>query len=129
MKKGSLFLVIFILFLSSCELEKKKPEDLIAKNEMVLILKDMVLLEATYNTRLIRFDDKNERMTNYSIEILNKFGVSKEKFDSSFEYYSSDSYEFESMLELVFEELNKLETEASKYNEMQVKSDSTLISE
>ena len=129
MKKGSLFLVIFILFLSSCESERKKPEDLIPKNEMVLILKDIVLLEATHNTRLIRFKDKNERMDRYSLEILNKHGVSKEIFDRSFEYYSSDSYEFESMLELVFEELNKLETEASKYNEMQVESDSTLISE
>jgi len=94
-----------------------------------MILKDMVLLEATFNTRLIRFDDRNVRMAHYNVEILSKHGISKEKFDRSFEYYSSDSDEFESILELVFEELNKLETEASKYNEIQVKSDSTLISE
>ena len=95
---------------------------------MVQVIKDLMLLEATYNTQLIRVKDKNERMVKYTEEIFNKHNISEEDFDSSYDYYIKNPSEFEAMLELVFEELNKMETEAAKYNEKKVEGDSTLVS-
>lgn len=131
-------LFIFLIILSigfSCNNQNKKPDNLIQKNEMSLILTDLTLLEATYNTRLIRISDKTERMLKYSEEILGRHNVSKDEFDISYEYYMDHPEEFEMIMELVFEELNKLETEASKYNEVEIeteteqKNDTTIVAE
>ena len=123
-----LFLILCLIQVS-CQLDQEKPSDLIEKDQMVLLLKDMMLLEATYNTRLIKLNDKKEKMIQYSDEILEKHAVSKKSFDDSYEYYLDHSTEFEDILELVFEELNKMETEAHKYNAKEVNKDSTLVSE
>jgi len=127
---------IFLIIISigfSCNNQNKKPDMLIQQTEMSLILTDLTLLEATYNTRLIRIADKTERMLKYSEEILDRHNVSKENFDISYEYYMDHPEEFEVIMELVFEELNKLETEASKYNEVEIeteqKTDSTIVVE
>ena len=129
MRSLSLLLILLFLFASSCSGSKEKPKDLIQKEKMSLILKDMVLLEATFNTRLIRLDDKDDRMIKYNEEILNEHQVSKQTFDESYDYYLDHEEDFEDIMELVFEELNKMETEASKYNEVIQKTDSTFVSE
>lgn len=129
MRSFSFILITFILFASACESSKDKPKDLIPKEKMSLILTDMVLLEATYNTRLIRLTDKDEKMIKYNEEILNQHQVSKEAFDNSYEYYLDHEEDFEAIMELVFEELNKMETETSKFNEAVQKTDSTKVSE
>jgi hypothetical protein len=129
MRSLYLILITFILFAPACDGSKDKPKDLIPKEKMSLILTDMVLLEATYNTRLIRLTDKDERMVDYNEEILDQHQVSKEAFDDSYDYYLAHEEDFEAIMELVFEELNKMETEALKYNEVSQKTDSTLVSE
>lgn len=129
MRSLSFILIIFTLLTSACSGSKDKPKDLIPKEKMSLILKDMVVLEATFNTRLIRLTDKDERMIRYNDEILNQHQVSKQAFDDSYEYYLDHEEDFEAIMELVFEELNKMETEASKYNELSQETDSTLVSE
>ena len=129
MRSLSFILIIFTLLTSACSGSNDKPKDLIPKEKMSLILRDMVVLEATFNTRLIRLTDKDERMIRYNDEILNQHQVSKQAFDDSYEYYLDHEEDFEAIMELVFEELNKMETEASKYNELSQETDSTLVSE
>jgi hypothetical protein len=125
--KNSISILLISIALFSCKSGTDKPDNLIEEKEMVMILTDMTLLEATYNTRLIRVSDKKELMIKYSEEILRKHQVSKERFDLSYEYYIDEPEKFEAILELIFEELNKLETEASKYNEMDIENDSTKV--
>lgn len=122
----SFILLLFILFIFACSNSNKEPENLIPHKEMSYILKDMVLLEATYNTKLIRIKNKKELMKSFGSEILTKHSITKEEFDISYEYYVKNSEEFEEILELVFEELNKMETESSDFNESVLVSDSTL---
>lgn len=109
-------IALLFLFLSmsvaSCKLSNNKPDDLIPKEQMAHILKDLALLEATYNTKLVRLENKNELMLKFSDEILEHYNVQKEVFDRSYEYYQMNSEEFEAVYELVFEELTKMETEA-----------------
>jgi hypothetical protein len=108
---------------------KQKKEDVLPPEKMALILNDFMLLEATYNTKLIRVDNKDELMLRYSNEIFDHYEISKEKFDLSYEYYTQHTEEFEAVLELVFEELNKMETESTSGLGSRVISDSTLVSE
>lgn len=109
--KALVFLLISIS-IASCDLSNNKPDDLIPKEKMAHILKDLMLLEATYNTKLVRLENKNELMRKFSDEILEHYNVKKEVFDRSYEYYQMNSDEFEAVYELVFEELTKMETEA-----------------
>ena len=123
------FLIILIsLSLVGCKSEEEEYQAVMPEEQMVQIMKDFMLLEATFNTRLIRMSDKDERMESYSEEILEKHGVSKEDFDASYEYYVYHPVEFESMMQLVFEELNKMETEAAKYRKRPLQ-DSTEVEE
>lgn len=126
--------LIFIFFisislLSACENSIKKPDNLIPEEEMALILADVMLLEATYNTKLIRVENKNELMRKFSAEILANHDVTKEAFDASYEYYVEEPEDFENILELVFEELNKMETESSDFNDKKEPTDSILVSD
>lgn len=129
MKKLSIILVLFISIISACSDSNKPPENLISPEKMAAIIKDMVLLEATYNTKLIRVKNKAELMKSYSAEIIDVHSVTREDFDLSYEYYVKNSNQFEEILELVFEELNKMETESSKFNEGEIGPDSTITIE
>ena len=123
------FIILLLLLIGfSCSNGDKNKDLLIPKEKMALILTDLMLLEATYNSQLIRLNDKDERMLKYSDEILKHHDVSKEAFDYSYEYYMDDTEEFEATFELVFEELNKLETESLKFQKA-LKNDSTLVSD
>lgn len=126
MKELSLILVLFISLISACGDSNKAPEGLIPPKKMSLIIKDMTLLEATYNTKLIRVKNKSELMKKFGSEILNEHSVTIEEFDLSYEYYVKNSEIMEEILELVFEELNKMETESSKFNEGEITPDSTI---
>lgn len=129
MKQHTLIILLFILIGPSCSNENKGEEKLIPKEKMALILTDFMLLEATYNMQLVRLEDKDERMLEYSNEILNHHNVSRETFDFSYEYYMNHSEEFEATFELVFEELSKLETESLKFQQRALENDSTLVSD
>ena len=123
------FIILLLLLIGfSCSNGDKNKDLLIPKEKMALILTDLMLLEATYNSQLIRLNDNVERMLKYSDEILKHHDVSKEAFDYSYEYYMDDTEEFEATFELVFEELNKLETESLKFQKA-LKNDSTLVSD
>ena len=126
MRKLSFILVLFVSLISACGDSNKAPEDLIPLKEMSLIIKDMTLLEATYNTKLIRVKNKTELMKKFGSEILNEHSVTVEQFDLSYEYYVNNSEKMEELLELVFEELNKMETQSSKFNEGKIDPDSTI---
>ena len=129
MKLSALIILFFIFMGTSCSNRNKAEEMLIPKEKMALVITDFMLLEATYNMQLIRLDDKDERMIKYSDEILKHHDISRESFDYSYEYYMDHSSEFEATLELVFEELNKLETESLKFQQKALENDSTLVSD
>lgn len=129
MNKIFFVFLISLSFFYACEIGNEEPKDLIPKEKMSLILKDFMLLEATYNTKLIRVENKNELMHTFSDEILANYGVSKEAFDNSYEYYVGNEHDFEDIIELVFEELNKMETKSSNFNDEKSPTDSTLVSD
>jgi hypothetical protein len=129
MSKNILFGFFLFFFTLSCGNSNQAPPNLIGAEKMAHVIKDLMLLEATYNTKLIRAENKDELMVKFSNEIFEKHQVTRENFDSSYEYYSQNSDKFEAVLELVFEELNKMETQSIGASAAKQKNDSTLVSE
>lgn len=129
MSKKYLVLIILSIVIVSCNNTNDPPKNLIPHDKMALIITDLTLLEATYNTKLIRIDNKKELMQKYSNEIFEKHQVTEDTFDKSYDYYINNSEEFELILELVFEELNKMETQSAGTTEVIEGVDSTITSE
>ena len=108
--RSSLYFV-FLVFFISCEIQDKKPENILSEEVMAEVMVDIQLLEATYNSRLLNLTDRKERMDRYYAEIFEHHGVSEETFDESFTYYQDYPEELELIYEKVFENLEKLLTE------------------
>lgn len=85
--------IITIVFLGACTSNTiyKKPEDLIPKNQMVDLLTDMYLANASTNIKT----KKLERNLNFMPLLYEKYGVDSLRFQNSNRYYMSriDDYE------------------------------------
>ena len=95
----------------SCDNSKNRPENIIPEDEMVNIIIDIQILEATYNSRLIHEDDRNERMERYYQEIFEKHQTSSELFNESYTYYEENPEILQSIYEEVLEKLEAIQTE------------------
>ena len=78
---------------------------------MVLILIDIQVLEATYNTRLIYEEDRNEKMDRYYQEIFENHQTNIDLFNESYTYYQENSEILEAIYEEVLEKLETMQTE------------------
>ncbi len=106
-----IFSLIFVLviFLSSCTSNTimKKPDDLIPKNEMIAIMTDIYLANASYNVR----NKHQERQRNYMSLVYEKYGVDSARYNRSNLYYMSRIDEYEKMHVKVSENIKKMKTE------------------
>lgn len=114
MKKLSVILFILLFTIISCdEPVVPKPENLIKKNQMIEILVDIHLAEATYNK--VRYDSTMKDMTSahFYYSILEKYQVPDSVFEQSFVFYASVPKDFEKMYREVMNELSRIEQEYS----------------
>ncbi len=91
--RNTLILVIILIFFGACTSNTiyKKPDDLIPKNQMIDLLTDMYLANATLNIKT----KKLERNLDYMPLIYEKYGIDSLRFQTSNTYYMSriDDYE------------------------------------
>jgi len=115
MKKFSYFLILFFLIFSCDKHVVKKPENLIDEDKMILILYDMVVIEAMKiqnpnNLTVIGIDENNY--------ILKKYNIDSLQFSKSNKYYASDIDNYSKMYEKIelrlTEEKNKTDTLVKK---------------
>jgi len=71
-----------------------KPVDLIPKDKMINILKDITILNSARNTSVIVFHDYNIEPTTF---IFSKYGIDSLQFVTSDNYYASLPKEYEAM--------------------------------
>lgn len=106
--------LIFILLSSSCSLEQKEisiPDNVISKDSMVLILADVHIQEAMINQysqegRLMKMNPAKQ----YQL-IFDKYHISKERYDSSYQFYLDNPSLLNKIYENVVIELTKKQTE------------------
>ena len=114
-KKVNYFPLIFCLafvFFTSCkeniqQAELSKPKDLMGRDTMVILLTEMHLLESSLGIRI--FEDKKIINTRNTIKdkIYKDYGVSKERFMSSYNYYVQKSTTIDSIFTDVISEISK----------------------
>lgn len=113
--KRSFFILVLLLFaFMSCEESVvPKPEKLIKRKQMIEMLADIHLAEATY-TRM-RYDSamKQSKSADFYYSVLNKYNTPDSVFEQSFVYYASTPKSFEEMYRKVMNKLSALEQEYS----------------
>lgn len=108
----SLIMVVLFFFASGCDFKENKPEVLLSQEQMVDLMIDIQLLEATYNSRMVRLDDRKPRMDRYYEEIFSKHQTTRAIFDSSYTFYEKDTEILAEIYEQTFEALEKMEAES-----------------
>ncbi len=105
MKHGLYTLVILILLSCTSNTIYKKPDDLIPKDSMVMILKDLYIANSARNHKTCK-EQKYEDA--YAHFIYEKYKIDTIRFSSSNRYYTSDLWAYKEMLTKVKEKLDTL---------------------
>lgn len=113
MKRIAFLLALFSMF-SSCDNSViKKPKHLISEKQMVNMLYDIHLAEATYNRMRNDSIVRKSSSENFYYSILAKYEVADSVFEKSFVYYASVPKNFEKMYREVMNKLSETEQEFS----------------
>ena len=98
----------FILFISfvSCVTESR-PSSIIEKNKMIDIMAEALVLE-TYYQSLPGNPASNKQALDSTVDLVfKKSGITKNEFEESYQFYSSDLEEFKKMQAEIMEKLEK----------------------
>ena len=103
MKRLSLILLALLTLCTACHKKQvvaEKPEDLINRKKMVEILTDSYLAEAYIYASLDSVPAEELTLSLYK-DIYNRYGITKDQFIHSMEYYISDNDLIQKMLDEV----------------------------
>lgn len=118
--KKSFIIFVFLLtgFISCDKLPIEKPDNLISEKEMIKMLVDIHIAEATYSH--MRYDSliKKSSSANFYYSILDKYQVADSVFEKSFVFYASAPKHFEKMYQDVMNKLSETEQEYSGRKEL-----------
>ena len=86
-------IVISLFFLSACTLnpkETKAPANLIPKDSMIFLVHDLSILESHIQQKYIQLERYAKIMRMSGDSLLNKNGVSRQRYEESLMYYSQN---------------------------------------
>lgn len=111
MRKALLLLFIPLFFLAcTSNTIYEKPVDLIPKDTMSLLIKELFIARASKNTK-----NKNlQRRISYISLVYNKYNIDSARFKSSNFYYTTQNDEYIAMMEKILVEVKKEQLEYSK---------------
>jgi hypothetical protein len=101
---ASPLLVLFALFFASCK-EEKTPENILSKEQMVQIMKDLHLAEAFVNSNYSYSDSSKYVYKKMEDSLLKTHGTNQMVFDSSLAYYQRDMKALDKIYESVVDSL------------------------
>ncbi len=119
MKPIPLLVISVFILLSGCTHKIKEsepaPPDLIPKDQMVDILIDLRLMDAVLNSKQrIANDGFQDTLKFYYGSVMEKHGITRERFDKSITYYQRDLKVMDELYEEAITRLSKLKTEESQ---------------
>lgn len=96
----------------ACRDQKKPvpPADLISKEQFIAILSDIRLLEGAYTTRYARVDTSALKIESYYLKLFQDHGVSPERFNSSYTWYSADQPKMLEIEEAVVQRITDMQS-------------------
>ena len=113
MKYSLSFILVMLLLFSCAEELIQKPENLIPQDKMVLIFKEMAIVNAAKGTNIGKLKDNGIEPTSY---IFEKFEIDSAQFVDSDRYYASKPLLYETMYKDVEAKLEnqRIQLEAMK---------------
>lgn len=100
------------ILLASCgEKLLEKPEDLIPKDKMINILKDITILNSARSTSITVLHDSKIEPTTF---VFSKYGIDSLQFVTSDKYYASLPKEYEAMYVEIEKQLENEKEEMSE---------------
>jgi hypothetical protein len=100
------FILILLFAFVSCETETR-PSSIIDKSKMIDIMEEVLVLE-TYYQSLPGNPATNKHALDSTVNLVfKKSGITKNNFEESYRFYSSDLAEFKKMQEEIMEKLEK----------------------
>jgi len=112
--KYILYIILgFVIIVSGCSNNKDrdKPENLIPRDNMVKVLADIQLIEASIKLNNNRKLKKEEYTYYYYQYLFEKHNITEEEFNISLEYYQAHIYTLDTIYIDVISELTKLQGE------------------
>lgn len=104
-----LFLVGFIL-LQACSNSNgviSKPDNLIARDTMVMVLKELSLVESYVQTEYVHVSKYQKTMILSGDKILEKYHISRKRLNASMDYYGSHQEEMQAIYTEILDSLNR----------------------
>jgi hypothetical protein len=105
-------LTSLVFILSSCEEEIKKPHKFIEQEQMVDVLVDLSLAEGT--RALARRNNNKKDLHKLTVDqyynlVFDKYGITREQYDSINDYYTHFPEKYEEIYKKVINKLNMIE--------------------
>lgn len=104
-----IIVILILLFLSSCTsglIETKAPYNLIPKQKMIQVMKELVKLESHIQSTYPSVAEYNKTMINSSQFLFKKMNITEEDFEVSMDYYGTHQKEMKEIYNEVLDELN-----------------------
>lgn len=105
-----IFTIAILLIVTSCtrSIERiPEPENLIPKNKMITVLKEMMKLEAHIQSNYGQVSTYYKVMERSGDSLLSTYKLNRETFESSMEYWGSRQDEMEEIYAKSLEQLNQ----------------------
>ena len=100
------FILILLFAFVSCETETR-PSSIIERDKMIDIMAEALVLE-TYYQSLPGNPESNKHALDSTVNLVfKKSGITKNNFEESYRFYSSDLAEFKKMQEEIMGKLEK----------------------
>ncbi|MCH2231003.1 MAG: DUF4296 domain-containing protein [Crocinitomicaceae bacterium] len=103
-----------VIFLLSCLFScsdgikrKDAPVDLIERNQMVNVMKDLIKLESYIQGKYPSVAQYQKVMVNSGDSLLGTFGLTKDRFQSSLEYYGARQDMMKEIYDDILDDLNR----------------------
>ena len=103
--KRKLF-ILSIFFLSCSEDVSETPDYLIEKEKFIQVIVDVHLLEEYYHRLYVHEEAYKEALDSATYFVFEDYGVNKEKFEKSLDYYSSKPDSLFSIYEAALDTIN-----------------------
>ena len=97
------------LFLIGCseELpERAAPDDLLSEAELIPVIIDLQILESHYHRTYARPDVYKTALDSASAIVFEKYKISKDNFESSYDYYAYDASHMYFIYEAALDTIN-----------------------
>ena len=104
------YIALLLIVMASCTdgLERlPKPDKLIPKDKMVLVMKDMIKLESHIQLRYKNVAEYYKTMISSGDSLLKAQNVTRKMFDESIDYYGSRQEEMKSIYNEVLDDLTR----------------------